>query len=188
MSDIYKNDEGVYIRVNTDKNGRTHVDVYDDDPKGPHTSTHINIDKDSKDGNIVQKGSDGEKTTTDISCYLTTACMKHFKSAFDDNCYELTVLRWFRDNFVTNDDVKHYYRVAPSIVMEINNEEHNNLIYDYIYDNVVEYSVTEIENGNYMNAYKRYKESILSLETHYIGQSDMKAISKKSRKLISSNV
>ena len=26
MSDIYKNKEGVYIRVTTDKNGKTHVD------------------------------------------------------------------------------------------------------------------------------------------------------------------
>ena len=114
--------------------------------------------------------------------------MEHFKNEFDDNCYELTVLRWFRDNFVPDEDVKHYYRVAPSIVEEINKEEKNSLIYDYIYDNVVDYCVTEIEKGNYMNAYNRYKESIISLEEHYIRQTDKQTISKKSRKLINLHV
>ena len=42
--------------------------------------------------------------------------MKYFKENFDDNCYELTVLRWFRDNFVSKEDIKHYYEVAPIIV------------------------------------------------------------------------
>ena len=188
MSEIYKNEEGVYIRVTTDKNGKTHIDFYNDDPKGPHTSTHININKDSKDGTIVQKDSDGEKTTTGFGCYLTSACMEHFKNEFDDNCYELTVLRWFRDNYVSKNDIEHYYNVAPSIVEEINKEEKNSLIYDYIYDNVVDYCVTEIEKGNYMNAYNRYKESIISLEEHYIRQTDKQTISKKSRKLINLHV
>ena len=44
-------------------------------------------------------------------CYLTTACMKYFQENFDDNCYELTVLRWFRDNFVSKEDIEHYYEV-----------------------------------------------------------------------------
>ena len=98
------------------------------------------------------------------SCYLTTACMKYMQELFDDNCYELTVLRWFRDNFVTKEDVKHYYQIAPIIVEAINKEEQNEVIYNYIYDNVVDYCVTQIENGNYREAYNRYKNSILSFE------------------------
>lgn len=121
---------------------------------------------------------------TDSRCYLTSACMKYLREKFDDNCYELTVLRWFRDNFVSKSDIEHYYNVAPIIVTEINNEEKSNAIYDYIYDSIIDYCVTKIENGDYMEAYRRYKESILALETHYIGQSNMNAISKKSRKLI----
>ncbi len=100
-------------------------------------------------------------------CYLTTACMKHYLNDFDDNCYELTVLRWFRDNFVSNDDIKHYYSVAPSIVESIEKEDKTDMIYDYIYDNIVEYCVNQIENGNYENAYLRYRESILDLERTY---------------------
>ena len=125
---------------------------------------------------------------SDNRCYLTTACMKYLREKFDDNCYELTVLRWFRDNFVNQNDIEHYYNVAPTIVARINDEDRSNTIYDYIYDSIIDYCVTEIENGNYEEAYRRYKESILALETHYIGQSDMNAISKKSRKLVNSHV
>ena len=67
--------------------------------------------------------------------------MKHFQETFDDNCYELSVLRWFRDNFVSIEDIKHYYDVAPIIVRNISNEEKSDIIFDYIYDNIVDYSV-----------------------------------------------
>lgn len=99
---------------------------------------------------------------------MTSACMNYFQDFFDDNCYELTVLRWFRDNFVTKEDIEHYYNVAPKIVELINNEKSNSIIYDYIYENIVDYCVEQIEYGNYENAYNRYKSSILSLEKYYL--------------------
>ena len=49
--------------------------------------------------------------------YLTSACMKFFQDKFDDKCYELTVLRWFRDNFVSSEDIEHYYETAPYIIV-----------------------------------------------------------------------
>lgn len=58
--------------------------------------------------------------------------------------------------------------MAPIIVENINNEEKYDIIYNYIYDNVVDYCVTQIENGNYNEAYKRYKDSIQLLEKYYI--------------------
>ena len=93
--------------------------------------------------------------------------MKYFQENFDDNCYELTVLRWFRDNFVSKEDIEHYYKVAPIIVEAINEEEKSDIIYDYIYDNVVDYCVEQIEQGNYDKAYNRYKNSVLSLEEKF---------------------
>jgi len=94
--------------------------------------------------------------------------MKHFQKNFDDNCYELTVLRWFRDNFVSKEDIEHYYNVAPIIVKKINDDKNSNAIYDYIYDNIVDYCVEQIEQGNYDKAYSRYKNSILTLEEQFI--------------------
>lgn len=38
--------------------------------------------------------------------------MKHYMNEFDDNCYYLDILRWFRDNFVSSEDKKEYYEVA----------------------------------------------------------------------------
>lgn len=101
------------------------------------------------------------------SCYLTSACMKYFQEKFDDNCYELTLLRWFRDNFVSKEDIEHYYEVAPIIVETINKEEKSGMVYDYIYDNIVDYCVEQIEQGNYDVAYNRYKNSVLALEEQF---------------------
>ena len=167
MSDKYKNNEGVYIDVHTDKNGKDHVSFYDKDPSdSSHSSIHVNWDSETGKGSIVDTTS-GDKESTDISCFLTTACMRYFQDKFDDNCYELRVLRWFRDNFVSQKDIEHYYKIAPIIVETINKEEKAGIIYDYIYDNVVDYCVEQIEQGNYEAAYSRYKNSFLTLEEQF---------------------
>mgnify|MGYP004548857155 CR=1 FL=1 len=133
-----------------------------------HDGTHVTSDLNENWNRTDNDRSNGTQTkSSGTGCYLTTACMKHYLNNFDDNCYELTVLRWFRDNFVSKDDIKHYYSVAPSIVEAIEKEGKMDIIYDYIYDNIVDYCVNQIENGNYENAYLRYRESILDLECAY---------------------
>lgn len=156
------------IKATTPKSSKydTKIDVYTSDPKEPHESIHIAVDSDSKSAHIIDT-TNGSTEHTDVGCYLTTACMRHFQENFDDNCYELTVLRWFRNNFVSQDDIDHYYKTAPIIVEAINQEENNNIIYDYIYDNVVDYCVMQIENGNYEDAYNRYKDSIICFERQF---------------------
>lgn len=180
MSDKYKNEKGVYIDVHTDKRGRDHVDIYDKDPSDEsHSSIHINWDSDTGKGTIVDT-TNGDKETTDVSCFLTTACMRHFGKLFDDDCYELRVLRWFRDNFVQKEDIEKYYKVAPIIVEAINADEHSDIIYGYIYDNVVDYCVEQIEAGNYTEAYDRYKNSVINFEGKiarpYLGKRLVKAM------------
>ena len=142
------------------------IDVYTSDPRGPHESIHIAVDSDSKSAHIIDT-TNGSTEHTDIKCYLTTACMRHFQNQFDDNCYELTVLRWFRDNFVSKEDKEHYYEIAPIIVETINKEEQSGIIYDCIYDNIVDYCVEQIEQGHYDKAYSRYKNSVLTLEEQF---------------------
>lgn len=161
-----------------DKKGAK-IDIYSDDPKkGPHDTIHIKVNTEDKSYEAITK-INGEKKESSGSCYLTTACMKHYQDDFDDNCYELTVLRWFRDNYVTKEDIVHYYEIAPSIVEAIDKEEKCDLIYDYIYDNIIDYCVTEIENGNYFNAYNRYKESILFLEKEFVNKKNIKLVKKR---------
>ena len=94
--------------------------------------------------------------------------MKHMQENFDDNCNELTILRWFRDNFVNKDDIKHYYEIAPKIVEKIDSIEDNFEIYNYIYENIVSACVNAIQKGDYKFAYDRYKNSILVLEKQFV--------------------
>src|SRR5574344_308766 len=144
----------------------TKIDIYTSDPKGPHESIHVTVNSDSKKAHIIDKKK-GSTEHTDIGCYLTSACMSYLKKDFDDNCYELTTLRWFRDNFVSKEDVEHYYTMAPIIVEAINKDEKANIIYEHIYDDIVDYCVKQIEIGNYEEAYNRYKNGILILEEQF---------------------
>lgn len=179
----YVNDKGVTIKVNTDKNGNDHISFYGGDVDKPHDAVHVNVDYNKGSWSSTTHNSDKSDTNTSSgSCYLTSACMQHFKNQFDDNCYELTVLRWFRDNYVSQEDIDHYYSTAPAIVAAIEKEEQCGIIYDYIYDNVVDYCVTQIENGNYKEAYNRYKNSILCFEENFVKPLDKKFV-KTTRKV-----
>lgn len=166
-NDAYKNDKDVYIKIHNDKRGKDHVDFYDRDPRdSSHESIHINWDSSTGKGNIHDTTGGGD-TNTDIKCYLTSACMKHFQKNFNDNCEELTILRWFRDNFVASNDIEHYYVTAPIIVETIESLENNEAIYNYIYENVVKACVIAVKSGNYEFAYNRYKNSVLVLEEQF---------------------
>ena len=166
MSDKYKNEKGMYIDVHTDKNGKDHIDFYDRDPRQDHSSIHIGWDSNTGKGSITDTTS-GSKERTDTSCYLTTACMRHKTEKFNDNCEELVILRWFRDKFVSKEDIEHYYKTAPIIVETINEIDNNNQIYNYIYENIISVCVDAIKKGDYTFAYSRYKNSILTLEEQF---------------------
>ena len=154
------------IKVTPYSNGKgAKIDIYSPSSRTvPHDTAHIKVSE-GKKVEIVTKV-DGKKESTSGQCYLTSACMKHFQDESDDNCYELTVLRWFRDNFVSDEDVELYYSLAPTIVENINSLEDNEEIYNYIYENV-EACVKAIENGDYDFAYNRYKSSVLALNEQF---------------------
>ena len=158
---------GVWINVNS-KDKKGYVNMYGSDPKKPHNdSIHINIDYEKKTFKINEK-SNGEKTSTDCNCYLTTACMKHYKDEFDDNCYYLDILRWFRDNYVSKEDIRLYYDIAPKVVSSLELLSNNDDIYKDIYYKVIYVCVKYIEYGRYDEAYDLYKKSVLELENNYV--------------------
>ena len=109
-----------------------------------------------------------KKENNNEDCYITTACIKHLKEYFDDNCYELKTLRWFRDNFVSKEDINHYYEIAPKIVENINKQEDKELIYNDIYEYIIKICVQAINHEDYDFAYTRYKNNILRLEKEYV--------------------
>ena len=180
----YVDEDGSEFRVTAFSDGSGYkYDYYSSTTYGneKHNSVHVKSDLNE---NWSRTDNNRETGTQDKSsgsgCYLTTACMSFFQDRFDDNCYELKVLRWFRDNFVSKEDIEHYYEIAPVIVEAIEISEEKELVYDYIYENVVSYCVEEIENGNYDSAYNRYKNSIQVFESTfakpYLGRRLIKAI------------
>lgn len=152
------------------------VNKYGDNGDGGHSHDYYKSSDDfnkGKDPDYSRSESNGSsnpsvgEVQSNGGCYLTSACMMHMQESFDDNCEELRVLRWFRDNFVSKDDIAHYYKTAPVIVEAINENEKRNSIYEYIYSTVVKSCVDAIKRGDYGFAYSRYKSSILSLEEQF---------------------
>lgn len=110
-----------------------------------------------------------EKNKTMYSeCYLTSACIAHLKNDFDNDCYELTIMRWFRDNFISQEDINHYYEVAPTIVEMINNSQNSDEIYENIYQEVISKSIYAIKKRDYKYAYNNCKNNVIKLENKYI--------------------
>ncbi len=152
------------------------VNRYADNGDGGHSYAHYNSSDNYNTGAVSDYSRNSSNSSSNPSigevqssggCYLTTACMKHMQEEFYDNCEELTILRWFRDKYVSKDDIDHYYKIAPIIVETIDKLEDNEKIYKYIYENIVDTCVKAIKNGNYEFAYNRYKNSILVLEEQY---------------------
>lgn len=166
----YENDKGMNIRVKDFSDGSgAKIDFYSNNPQEDHTSIHMKIDYDNKSIDIIDNTSgEKEESHIDIGCFLTTACMRYYKNNFDDNCYELTSLRWFRDNFVSSEDIKHYYTLAPIIVDEINKLDGRDIIYKDIYENVIVSCINYIYNSDYKSVYEVYKKCILELEEKYV--------------------
>lgn len=104
-------------------------------------------------------------------CYLTTACV-NMKNLPDD-CRELTVLREFRDGFMSQQsdgeaDIQEYYKTAPKIVESINCQCNKDEIYEKLYDTVIVPCVELIENGRNDEAYDKYKRMVQELEKKYM--------------------
>lgn len=106
----------------------------------------------------------------DSGCYLTTACIRALNTSFDDDCYELTTLRKFRDTFVKKEHpeaVREYYDVAPKIVESINRRPDSQKIYCKIYEDLVLGTLRLIEEGSSEDAYSLYRNYSINLASDY---------------------
>lgn len=101
-------------------------------------------------------------------CYLTTACTTH--RGLSDDCYELTVLRKFRDEFLLSstefkDYIQEYYNISPEIVKAIDGDHE---MLDEIYSNLILPCVQMIEDQCHISAFKLYKDYTLKLKSEYL--------------------
>ncbi|MEI0489295.1 CFI-box-CTERM domain-containing protein [Brachyspira pulli] len=104
-------------------------------------------------------------------CYITTAvCRKDNK---EDDCYELTMFRYFRDNWLMHQKdgnalIDRYYKIAPQIVRSIDLENNSSFIYDEINNKYLKNCLKMIENKEYEECKKLYIEMVESLEKKYL--------------------
>lgn len=104
-------------------------------------------------------------------CYITTAvCASREQS---DDCYELNLLRDYRDGYLAADQrgkalIEEYYNVAPTIVNRINREENSREIYEQIYQQYLRKCVHMIEVGKLGECGQIYAAMVEELEKKYL--------------------
>lgn len=103
-------------------------------------------------------------------CFLTSACVE--AKGLTDDCYELTTLRKFRDEYLAKQEcgkfeIAHYYLVAPGIVERIKADQNSTLILERIYNELVVPCVKHIEQKQPFAAYELYRSYVLMLEETY---------------------
>ncbi|MGN0998102.1 MAG: CFI-box-CTERM domain-containing protein [Faecousia sp.] len=104
-------------------------------------------------------------------CFLTSACVE--AKGLPDDCYELTTLRKFRDEYLAKRDcgkceIEHYYHVAPMIVKKIKESDHGTAIFEQIYNELVLPCVKLIESSDYNGVHSFYRSYVLLLEKQYL--------------------
>lgn len=103
-------------------------------------------------------------------CYITTAVCETFGKA--DNCYELTLLRDYRDNYLASLPegealIQEYYDVAPSIVKHINQQEDSAQIYRSIWNEWLSPCITMIEDNRLEECREKYEAMVRTLGEMY---------------------
>ncbi len=103
-------------------------------------------------------------------CYITTAVCQNSGKA--DDCYELTLLRDYRDGYLSSLEqgeelVREYYDVAPTIVKRINRMKEKESIYQGIYQDYIYPCITMIENGKLEECRDLYTKMVRDLQEEY---------------------
>ena len=109
---------------------------------------------------------------TERGCYLTTACVQY--KGLPDDCYELSTLRNFRDQYVTKlpngeELVKKYYKTASQIVEIINNSANKDEIYSKMYDFIL-LCIEKINANDYESALNLYITMVDKLSYRFLSK------------------
>ena len=103
-------------------------------------------------------------------CYITTAVCQTFQKP--DDCYELTLLRDYRDEYLAKlpegeSIIRAYYDVAPTIVKHINRREDAPAIYENIWKEYLSPCISMIEAGEKEACKDLYIEMVETLQKKY---------------------
>ena len=103
-------------------------------------------------------------------CYITTAVCETFHKP--DDCYELTLLRDYRDHYLAplpegRRLIRDYYDVAPTIVKHISRRSDSAKIYKSIWDDYLAPCIAMIENGDNEACKEHYIRMVETLREQY---------------------
>ncbi len=103
-------------------------------------------------------------------CYITTAVCRTQQRG--DNCYELNLLRDYRDGYLAEREngeelIRRYYDVAPTIVRHIDERENSGEIYQQIWDSYLEPCIHMIEKGKNEDCLVLYTRMVDDLQEQY---------------------
>lgn len=103
-------------------------------------------------------------------CYITTAVCETFHKP--DDCYELTLLRGYRDDYLARQPegeklIKAYYDMAPTIVKHISQREDAAQIYAGIWEQYLSPCISMIEAGDSKGCQELYIEMVETLKDSY---------------------
>jgi len=102
-------------------------------------------------------------------CFITTATVQTLGKK--DDCEELTILRDFRDTYMTENHpelVREYYEIAPSIVTSINSRKDSDYIYEAIWKESLQPSIEHIKSLRNDMALKAYTCMVKDLTRKYL--------------------
>ena len=104
-------------------------------------------------------------------CYITTAVCESLGKS--DDCYELKLLRNYRDTYLLNSDegyeiVEQYYNVAPTIVNRINKNSDSSSIYAGIFEEYINPCIRFIEDDKKEECKELYSDMVNSLKCKYM--------------------
>jgi hypothetical protein len=107
----------------------------------------------------------GRSNRNNDDCFITTACVSYY--GLTDNCEQLTVVRRFRDDTLLKTKmgrelVSMYYKLAPTIVDEIEMSGEQSKIYKKVYSKI-ELTCKAIHKGNNNLAIRIYSDIVNSL-------------------------
>lgn len=103
-------------------------------------------------------------------CYITTAVCETLGKG--DDCYELTLLRHYRDHFLLSqadgeEVISEYYNIAPTIVKRINKLSNAKEVYRSVWDDYLNPCVKLIEENKNMECKEVYYKMVRDLQKEY---------------------
>ena len=104
-------------------------------------------------------------------CFITTAVCKYLGKP--DDCFELTALRDFRDNWLAEqaggaEEIREYYEIAPQIVEKLAASEEKDLLYEKIRLEYITPCLEKILRGQNEQCREIYREMVGELRQKFL--------------------